>query len=111
MATSRKDITQPSLTRVCRQVRKESLPVFYGANVFAMPAYRARYEDPPIAGLSTIVRDWLKAIGKKNRKLLRIVVFPYVYVVPQDDFSRLLKDAGLKLKFGVVVAKEDRMRY
>ncbi|KAF2167883.1 hypothetical protein M409DRAFT_22031 [Zasmidium cellare ATCC 36951] len=54
---------QPSLTRVCRSIRADALPIFYKYNRFqAGYCYETDTE---------IVVDWLKVIGEENRKLMR----------------------------------------
>lgn len=54
---------QPDLTRVCRQIRAETLPMFYGNNQFVLDG---DYHD-------TRYRKWLRIIGHKNAALLRTV--------------------------------------
>lgn len=61
---------QPAITQVCRFIRAETLPLYYGLNVF-----RARYctlfEPGP---LPDVVR-WLKMIGEKSREMLKHFYF------------------------------------
>ena len=54
---------QPSLTRTCRAIRADALPMFYQLNVF-----RAYYCQPSDFDM---VMDWLKIIGRTNRRFLR----------------------------------------
>ena len=54
---------QPDLTRVCRQVRDDTLPMFYGSNHFVL--------DGDCYGTS--YRKWLRVIGPRNVALLRTV--------------------------------------
>ena len=69
---------QPNLTRTCRQIRKESLPIFYGSNTFSIlrldwqdfdPDAPARY---PLSKLD----QWFKLIGQCNRHLIKTVFIP-----------------------------------
>ncbi|KAK3724907.1 hypothetical protein LTR37_000955 [Vermiconidia calcicola] len=60
------EVRQPSLTRVCKQLRNESLPVFYST----LSVYRRRHwkfdasiEIPN----QDVLEQWLLAIGAKNR--------------------------------------------
>ena len=55
---------QPSLTRICHQVRQESLLVFYGANWF-LTGLR------PKMWLAERTEDWLQAIGHKNKSMIK----------------------------------------
>jgi hypothetical protein len=54
---------QPDLTRVCRQVRNDTLPMFYGSNHFVL---NGDYDW-------TSCRKWLRVIGPRNAALLRTV--------------------------------------
>lgn len=56
-------MAQPPLTRTCRAIREETLPIFYGLNRFVIKAYADN------DGL--LARLWLTAIGAKNRSMLR----------------------------------------
>ncbi|TKA66978.1 hypothetical protein B0A49_07152 [Cryomyces minteri] len=62
----REELAQPPLTRVCRQIRSESLPFFYGGNHFQVFIY--------IVPESTFV-SWLGMIGDNNRALIRHLLF------------------------------------
>ena len=63
---------QPSITRISRQVRTESLPVYYGANEFFFEPYdRKENANTPVE--FPYVQRWLKAIGPENRNLLKTV--------------------------------------
>lgn len=67
---TKKPPTQPEITKVCRFIRSETLPLFYGVNIF-----RARYCDlfdpKPLPSLI----PWLKAMGPENRRSLRNFYF------------------------------------
>lgn len=54
---------QPSLTRVCRSIRADALPMFYKHNHF-QAGYC--YETD-----TDMVVDWLKVIGEENRRLMK----------------------------------------
>lgn len=66
---------QPALTRVCRSIRADALPMFYKHNAFrAGYCYECDTE---------IVTDWLKVIGQQNREMLR--EFYFVDANPSHD--------------------------
>ncbi|TKA69474.1 hypothetical protein B0A49_05212 [Cryomyces minteri] len=52
---------QPPLTRVCKQIRGECLPLFYGANEFYAEVFAPRFKLP----------FWFRVIGNANCLLLR----------------------------------------
>lgn len=57
---------QPPLTRTCRAIRAEALPIFYSSNTFMIGVKRecdAAY-----------LRVWLKAIGPQNRDAVHEVI-------------------------------------
>ena len=57
---------QPPLTCVCRQVRSETLPIFYRDNIFFTDSRIDLFNDY-VAAISLL---WLDAIGGENRKML-----------------------------------------
>ncbi|SMQ51367.1 unnamed protein product [Zymoseptoria tritici ST99CH_3D7] len=70
---SRSVAQQPDLTRVCRQVRDDTLPMFYGNNHFVLLGdYHA-----------SRLRKWLDIIGPSNVALLRTVTLS-LGVKPHD---------------------------
>ena len=84
---------QPPITRTCRLLRAELLPLFYKTHV------RARIHRGIGRGFESKVA-WLKAIGPENRKLVagvEVVAIPRTVVkVGQYLESKL----GLKVKLG-----------
>ena len=67
-------IQQPALTRTCSQIRQESLPVFYGGNIFFISCLRYR----PLI-------KWLAIIGAKNRSMLRQAYQPLIFEKDKSD--------------------------
>lgn len=70
-------LKQPPLTRVCKQLREETLPIYYGANTFLMHVWEN--ESEKIKGrtqklYSQGTRPWLKSIGEENRGMINSVV-------------------------------------
>lgn len=61
---------QPPLTRLCRQIRNESLPVYYGNNVFIVDYDDIHYRRGVQCKIET---GWLRAIGPHNRRSLQKV--------------------------------------
>ena len=61
---------QPAITKTCRSIRTETLPLFYSLNVF-----RARYCD--LFGTKPLpdVVQWLQQIGLENRETLKQLYF------------------------------------
>lgn len=57
---------QPAVTRVCRQIRDESLPLFYGVNVFDFHVHRCDFD---------YFFEWMRNIGVQNRKCVQTVRF------------------------------------
>ena len=57
-------VAQPPLTRTCKWVRAETMPIFYGANIFQVCLETGLTDEP---------KKWLRAIGPANRKLLQEV--------------------------------------
>ena len=71
-------VTQPALTRTCRTIRQEALPLFYSENVFVTKGENdGRMELDN--GIDGATREWLKAIGARQRSLVGhvYVSFPY----------------------------------
>lgn len=67
---------QPAITKVCRQLRQETLPIYYGANEFVIPAQVAWTQDAWMARVRVsypLAKRWLRAIGPDNVRLLRHV--------------------------------------
>ena len=64
-------LLQPALTRTCKAVREETLPVFYGSNSFKLYSHHRYFQRKQYNWL----RPWLEAIGRNNIDLMgRIVV-------------------------------------
>ncbi|KAK6442930.1 hypothetical protein LTR95_000808 [Oleoguttula sp. CCFEE 5521] len=64
-------LTQPALTRVCRQLRMEALPLFYGLYHFHFELQPFRTIDIYGVNLTTGLGDWLRAIGDTNLQLMK----------------------------------------
>ncbi|KAK3686816.1 hypothetical protein LTR37_019449 [Vermiconidia calcicola] len=60
------ELEQPALTRVCRQIRDETLPIFYGWTYVST--------DFTHFWVQHVTFDWLVAIGERNRRLLKSVL-------------------------------------
>lgn len=85
---------QPNISRTCRFIRKETLPMFYGLNVF-----RACYclKDRM---LNDVIR-WLKIIGPKNRELLK-----HFYFYDRNERQDVSSPRALKYLQGSAVVAE-----
>lgn len=86
-------VEQPALTKVSTQVRKDTLPIFYGNHSFLFTLF-----DREVDGASIL--KWVRKIGEENAGMLRTVK---IVVRNKDDqkyaeneLIRLLKKQGLK---------------
>ena len=79
---------QPDLTQVCRQVRDDTLPMFYGSNHFVL---NGDY-------YGTSYRKWLRVIGPRNAALLRTVTLS-LGVKPDTPSQREITINGAKAIF------------
>ena len=101
---------QPALTRVCRQVREETLPIFYGQNTFVIIDID---EEASLVELLETMQAWLKMIGPGNVSMLssfKISLGPEISLHPPiaastaevlKDFSDAFVQAGGKSISGV----------
>lgn len=69
---------QPSLTQVSRQIRDETLPVFYGANTFHVAFDPPLLQQPDVFGvrksdMRAWPRAWWRAIGDTNLRMIKHV--------------------------------------
>lgn len=64
-------VSQPALTRMSKQIRAESLPIFYGANSFDYVSIRPSTHGCTVKNAACGRWEWLVAIGTQNRLLLR----------------------------------------
>ena len=71
-------VYQPAITRLLRSIRKESLPIFYGANTFLTWSVGgcsvSRYSQEHVT-VSEATEAWLLAIGCENRAMLARLYF------------------------------------
>ncbi|KAK4955079.1 hypothetical protein LTR10_007273 [Elasticomyces elasticus] len=75
-------VQQPPLTRVCCQVRDETLPMYYSGNVFAWSRFDRSFGVDPYASRAVLNRHcavvhWAEAIGERNRGWLKDVLLRY----------------------------------
>ncbi|KAK0363928.1 hypothetical protein LTR91_014067 [Friedmanniomyces endolithicus] len=90
-------VQQPPLTRVCRQMRSEALPMFYSGRTFLWHRFGRASGVSPYArgdgpGDACAVVRWVKAIGDRNRGWLSRVLLQYEAV----DLMKK-RDAGREL--------------
>lgn len=64
---------QPGITRVSRQLRQETLSLFYGSNTFSGRFSMLARPCSELIGRG-LFSPWLQAIGSRNRQLLSHVV-------------------------------------
>lgn len=105
--TNRSDHQQPALTRTCRQIRKEALPIYYGSNTFALPRccyacnYGGEHTKPCPLNLPQVrPADWLEAVGHHNLRHVQNLImwldmgrdtFTWYLELGQDDGMRGLE--------------------
>lgn len=63
----RDGVEQPAITRVCKRVREDTLPMFYGSYKFLFTLFDTKIDTASIC-------KWMRTIGKNNTALLREVV-------------------------------------
>ncbi|KAK4613257.1 hypothetical protein CLAFUW4_08969 [Fulvia fulva] len=84
---------QPPITRVSRQIRSETLPMFYGMNEFLV------YNGTGYGGIDfTEAFESLKAIGKRNAghiKSLTVLMVDYMADYECEDVSRMFEKHGV----------------
>lgn len=62
LATFRSD---PPITRVCKQARSETLPLYYGSNEFQLDTYGHG------RGSTSTVREWFRILGEERAGLVK----------------------------------------
>lgn len=99
--------TQPSITQVNRQIRAETLPIFYGANRFEI----LDWYGPRISGIKTtfltLLLRWLRAIEAHIPlfKELTIDGAPGFMAQRPDEIVAALMDLGLPFKEGALIVR------
>lgn len=69
-------VQQPTTSKVCRRMRKESLDVFYGRNTFMLDMRGWKHSEYPKTWTPKIIFErWLRTIGDHNVARLRSVSF------------------------------------
>lgn len=66
----------PAISQVCRKLRYETLPIFYGANSFRIYLAQAR-ERSEMEILSNKVREWMDAVAEKLPHMTKLIVENY----------------------------------
>ena len=103
---------QPALTRTYRQVRKETLPVYYGANDFVTDADDKSTYPPWVNEIGfPHALKWLRAIGPENRSFLTTVTIRggplTTRFVSARRFLALMAKGGIHLPEGIVASVYD----
>lgn len=60
-------VEQPELTKVSRQIRNDTLPIFYGSHIFLFTLFDRDVD-------ATSICKWMSRIGRHNVSLLRKVI-------------------------------------
>lgn len=97
---------QPPLTRVCKQLREETLAMYY-ANTFLVVVWDHGYHYRDFGGKkylnlnASAIEQWLTSIGAKNRALIKSFIVLHGARnrtrISADRFAGVLKDAGFAL--------------
>ena len=94
-------VAQPALTKVCRQIRAETLPIFYGANVFLVAKRYNCIMDWNIG--SPPMDAWFQAVGRTSCRRFKHLYIDYCWDVclehcfgmPDDVFTvKAVKPTG-----------------
>lgn len=108
-------IEQPSLTRVSKQLRAETLPVYFGGNTFIINLDRFETSGRGMEMYYSFRNGekWLRQMGPHNRKLLKdlhVRLFESVRVedgprgLPSHRYEYVLSALGLGVPKGIVTA-------
>ena len=95
-------VRQPAITKTCRLLRHELLPLYYRHHEF---------EAKHLSGVACI-RNWFAAIGPENCKAMRIFTF-YAEYEPQfwiDSFKTVGIDVGVTYTEDQCVAKGTHLK-
>ncbi|KAK5725491.1 hypothetical protein LTR15_003679 [Elasticomyces elasticus] len=96
------DARQPPITRVSRQLRNETLGMFYAANKFAIVL--PGYAWPTAKKSVDIFLRWAKAVGEGNRRaIVKLYVCSQLYTHWQGKtFDQIMQEANLQWADGVI---------
>ncbi|KAK4892304.1 hypothetical protein LTR27_009138 [Elasticomyces elasticus] len=95
-------VTQPSLTRVSRQLRTETLSMYYSINSFELRLDDASVKVKKVEQMQAL--KWLAAIGASNAQLIKDITIIYSYdQIPKIEMSRLMKETALSTVAAVAV--------
>ena len=75
-------VEQPGLCRTCRNIRKESLPIYYGGNIFLTEIHSVSHDSE--VGTTTI--QWIRAIGRRNRRRMKHLFIDFDPEILLQDF-------------------------
>ena len=95
--------SQPRITNVCRQIREETLPIFYGANGFVIEDW-FWYEDEGVqTPFPKILLAWLNPIRHHLHLMKSMAIFCEMDCVKRDhEMIAMLTDQDLAFKEGVL---------
>lgn len=95
----------PPLTRVCRLIRLEALPIYYSDNVFEFWRPWQNWDF-------SLFRNWLIALGPQRTLWLNHVVLMYKQDYElETDVEQALRDEGFALKDGVIATRQELTEY
>ena len=93
---------QPPITRVCRQLRREALPLFYAHDTFTTMLEI----DEPWAINTKSTNSWLEAIGPHNARAMKSFTIRCSWWRTRERMSearlhRILSENGLSMVAGI----------
>ncbi|KAK4898262.1 hypothetical protein LTR27_004269 [Elasticomyces elasticus] len=97
---------QPPVTKVCRQLRAETLTTFYAVNSFAVKIAELDREDN-----ANIFVQWSKVIGMANRQAIsRLYICDHKELGRGKTVKEIVTNAQLSWAAGAVEVRTSRMK-
>jgi hypothetical protein len=88
--------SQPRITRVCRQIREETLPVFYGANGFIIEDWYWWEDEGIQTPFPKILLGWLNSIRHHLHLMTRVAILCEIDCVQREhEIVAMLTDQDL----------------
>ena len=93
----------PRITRVCRQIREETLPIFFGANDFVVEDWHWWKDDGVQTSFPKILLRWLTSIRHHLHLMTSVsILCEYDCVQREHEIVAMLTDQDLPFKDGVL---------
>lgn len=110
--STRRDLGQPAVLRVCSQLRAEGLPIFYGENTFVVTLRGStELESPQLISADAFLARWLTAIGEQGCSRLKKMMVMRPRKLPlktPEAFIEQLVSHGIRgVSLGAVLMERD----